>query len=345
MHEQDFPSSLEPLLCGDGSGPKNHIYAISSQEGTIARRSWELKLQETLGPEYVLIQSHTLMGIHLCIFIHRDLVWYTSAVDTCHVATKLGGMLRTKGAVGICMTVKGSSFLFVDSHLTAHAKNVQQRNDDFHTIRKSFVFPKYADKVPPGSEDVTHAFDFVIWMGDLNYRVDMKRATVEKLIKDNHWSLLLANDQLCKEREGLRVFAGFSEGRIRFPPTFKFDLSSHTYDTSTKQRVPSWTDRVLFRGQIACEAYGYVSSLTTSDHRPVYAILAATMAGGVPAAPDPSDVAAFDRVALAECMRRRAQSQGLVVAPSPAPRKAVPISDRPSFRDTVVYKSSICTIS
>ena len=29
-----------------------------------------------------------------------------------------------------------------------------------------------------------------------------------------------------------------------FKPTFKFDKDSDAYDTSAKQRVPSWCDRV-----------------------------------------------------------------------------------------------------
>jgi hypothetical protein len=37
---------------------------------------------------------------------------------------------------------------------------------------------------------------------------------------------------------------GFAEGAIRFPPTFKFHPGSSVY---SEQRVPSWTDRVLWR--------------------------------------------------------------------------------------------------
>lgn len=67
-----------------------------------------------------------------------------------------------------------------------------------------------------------------------------------------------------------RVFEGFSEAAITFPPTYKFDTTSETpsqpapnahfgltaYDSSGKMRIPSWTDRVLFRCQ----------SLSTDSH-------------------------------------------------------------------------------
>ena len=43
------------------------------------------------------------------------------------------------------------------------------------------------------------------------------------------------------------VFSGFQEGPVNFAPTYKYDLFSDDYDTSEKQRIPAWTDRVLWR--------------------------------------------------------------------------------------------------
>ena len=43
------------------------------------------------------------------------------------------------------------------------------------------------------------------------------------------------------------VFSGFQEGPVDFAPTYKYDLFSDDYDTSEKQRIPAWTDRVLWR--------------------------------------------------------------------------------------------------
>lgn len=44
-----------------------------------------------------------------------------------------------------------------------------------------------------------------------------------------------------------KVFRAFFEGKIAFPPTYKYDLFSDDYDTSEKMRNPAWTDRVLWR--------------------------------------------------------------------------------------------------
>ena len=37
-----------------------------------------------------------------------------------------------------------------------------------------------------------------------------------------------------------------AQGPLFFRPTYKYDVGTDVYDTSKKQRVPSWTDRVLW---------------------------------------------------------------------------------------------------
>eukprot|EP00045_Choanoeca_perplexa_P014666 m.174461 g.174461 ORF g.174461 m.174461 type:complete len:92 (+) comp16751_c0_seq31:2267-2542(+) len=60
----------------------------------------------------------------------------------------------------------------------------------------------------------------------------------------NNLGPLRVNDQLTRERAEERVFASFSEAHIDFLPTYKYDMLTDDYDTSDKQRVPAWTDRV-----------------------------------------------------------------------------------------------------
>ncbi|KAI6776361.1 hypothetical protein HG530_000306 [Fusarium avenaceum] len=60
---------------------------------------------------------------------------------------------------------------------------------------------------------------------------------------------LLPHDQLrrvIKQRKALHD--GWQEGSITFLPTYKYDIGTvGLFDTSEKQRAPSWCDRILFR--------------------------------------------------------------------------------------------------
>jgi hypothetical protein len=64
-----------------------------------------------------------------------------------------------------------------------------------------------------------------------------------------------------------------TEGPLNFKPTYKYDVGTAVYDTSSKGRIPSWTDRILYvpRDGVLCTAYSADDSVLTSDHRPVYA--------------------------------------------------------------------------
>ncbi|KAJ0977662.1 hypothetical protein J5N97_013136 [Dioscorea zingiberensis] len=70
----------------------------------------------------------------------------------------------------------------------------------------------------------------VIWLGDLNYHLTTSRNdTQEQLVLRNDWQALLEKDQLRIEQKAGRVFTGWKEGRIYFPPTYKYLANSDNY--------------------------------------------------------------------------------------------------------------------
>ena len=112
--------------------------------------------------------------------------------------------------------------------------------------------------------------DVIIWAGDFNYRLNttyrhavdevalynvrkndiLRRAeNAESTSHLSHLDGLMESDQLTQQRIEQRTFPGFDEARITFPPSYKYDKHQpgFCFDSSEKQRVPSWTDRVLFR--------------------------------------------------------------------------------------------------
>lgn len=118
-----------------------------------------------------------------------------------------------------------------------------------------------------------HAFDHVIWAGDLNFRINGTREVVDSLLSHHRHDVLIAYDQMNMLLQFETAFAGFEEGPLTFRPTYKFDKGTDTYDTSPKRRIPAWTDRILYKSSPSIELLSYSSSTSvrTSDHRPVYA--------------------------------------------------------------------------
>lgn len=68
-------------------------------------------------------------------------------------------------------------------------------------------------------------------------------------------------------------FNEFTEAKITFRPTYKFNVNSDEYDSGPKKRLPSWTDRILYVAQpnLECLSYHSDTTLKISDHKPVYA--------------------------------------------------------------------------
>jgi len=89
---------------------------------------------------------------------------------------------------------------------------------------------------------------------------------------------MLHNDQLRWSMANSLVLDNFVEHSICFKPTYKLDINSDKYDSSTKKRIPAWTDRILFvPSGVTCTAYDADFSLRSSDHRPVYASFEASV--------------------------------------------------------------------
>ena len=116
--------------------------------------------------------------------------------------------------------------------------------------------------------------DAVILLGDLNYRLDgLPDEAVAELLAANELETLKLHDQLHRHRRAGSVCWGLSEAPLTFGPTYKFAPDSCEYSGGGKGRVPAWTDRILFRGDVSCKAYTAGMDVCGSDHKPVLALL------------------------------------------------------------------------
>ena len=98
-----------------------------------------------------------------------------------------------------------------------------------------------------------HRFDHVLWMGDLNFRVDLGNhgtkhefANVKAMCLMKRWSELLEGDQLLAAKRRQRIFCGFYEAPVVFAPTYRMVKDGPGY-SNKKFQNPSYTDRILVR--------------------------------------------------------------------------------------------------
>jgi hypothetical protein len=228
---------------------------------------WETQVQKTLNEqrpkgEYILLRSGQLVGTALMLFIKSRKIPYVKRVDGSIKKTGLKGMAGNKGAIAIRLEYGTTSICFVTAHLAAGHNNVEQRNLDYHTIDHGIHFTR---------RRAISDHDLVFWASDSNYRIDLSNEEVRHLITEKRWDTLYENDQLNLGMVAGETFRYYNEGKINFPPTYKFDNGTDQYDTSEKNRVPAWTDRILYKGQGLKQLEYHSADLKMSDHRPVYA--------------------------------------------------------------------------
>lgn len=317
--EKLFPANLNDLLLPTDSEFAQDFYVIGVQEGCPDRREWDTCLQETLGPHYVMLYAATHGVLYLTVFIRRDLMWFCSEVEHATVTTRIISQIKTKGAVAIALMFFGTSFLFITSHFTSGDAKVYERILDYNKIIEALALPKCLPDTNPyrsNPSDVTTRFDQVFWFGDFNFRLNKDRAEIETIMKqtvEGDMSLLLEHDQLSKEMKDGSIFKGFQEAPIHFFPTYKFDIGCDNYDTTSKQRTPSYTDRILFKNRqandIKAVKYNSCSSIKTSDHRPVVAVFQVKLRPGRDNIPLCGGL--FDRSLYLEGIRRRMTAREL----------------------------------
>lgn len=237
---------------------------------TTNTRAWEQIITSYLNSKrtskVVLLKSQQLVGMLMLIFAAESELDKVQNVVTSEVKVGFSGVAGNKGAVCTSLTYYDSSICLICCHMAADQKYFYQRVSDYKAISQTrFGLSKQYSKV-------INEHDFVFWFGDMNWRIDVTYEQAIRLIRDKNFGEMYKYDQLMRAQRDNLAFIGFLEEAITFPPTYKFDNGTSTYDTSQKRRIPAWTDRVLYKspsGQfVECNLY-QSAPLYISDHTPV----------------------------------------------------------------------------
>ena len=187
------------------------------------------------------------------------------------------------------------------AHLAAGFANYDERNRDYQTVAHGLRFLR---------NRTIDDHDSIIWLGDFNYRVGLNNESVRKSIEIGDLATLYQNDQVCEsghlwfgengtltmgqlniQMMAGRAFAFYSEASLTFLPTYRYDIGTDDYDTSSvspltpssvhsmltdmnreKARIPAWCDRVVWKGNNLRQLSYNTAPLRFSDHKPVYAV-------------------------------------------------------------------------
>ncbi|XP_052012685.1 phosphatidylinositol 3,4,5-trisphosphate 5-phosphatase 2 isoform X1 [Apodemus sylvaticus] len=257
------------------------IYVFGTQENSVGDREWldllRGGLKELTDLDYRQIAMQSLWNIKVAVLVKPEHENRISHVSTSSVKTGIANTLGNKGAVGVSFMFNGTSFGFVNCHLTSGNEKTTRRNQNYLDILRLLSL---GDR-QLSAFDISLRFTHLFWFGDLNYRLDMDIQEILNYISRREFEPLLRVDQLNLEREKHKVFLRFSEEEISFPPTYRYERGSRdTYawhkqkPTGVRTNVPSWCDRILWKSypetHIICNSYGCTDDIVTSDHSPVF---------------------------------------------------------------------------
>ncbi|XP_014242921.1 72 kDa inositol polyphosphate 5-phosphatase-like [Cimex lectularius] len=166
-------------------------------------------------------------------------------------------MFSKVGAIITNFNLFNTQFTFVGLRLSEKA-DAQRRINQYEAVRKNIK-----ENYDPDS-------DYVFWLGNFNFKIDLDSTNVKPLIEKKDWSTLLLHDQLKKAQKDKESFEDLTEQNINFRPTYKFKPSTNTYNWNV---TPSWADRILFRSKknstLTPLKYELIEEYTKTEHKPV----------------------------------------------------------------------------
>ncbi len=229
-------------------------------------------MKETENNPYQIIKELDLVGIYVIIFARAYSFKYIKNFDYQIVKSGFMGNLGNKGSCLLRFNINDSRIAIACNHLSAGQELYEARRAEITNILNT-SFRKYPNL---HFKD----YDYYFFFGDLNSRtsLDITDSRIDNLVNNHSKTLngdfndILIHDQFKQYQKESSLILQMDEAPIKFSPTYKYTIGSSEYDAN-KKRIPSWTDRILFKKFSETIPLAYNKCLLSlSDHQPVYGL-------------------------------------------------------------------------
>ena len=182
------------------------------------------------------------------------------------------GSIGNKGSCLLRFNINDSKIAIACNHLSAGQELYEARRTEITDVLNT-SFKKY--------QDIKFKdYDYYFFFGDLNSRLnlDYTNPLIEDILNNHSKTLkgdftnILIHDQFKQYQKESSLILQMDEAPIKFSPTYKYNIGSNEYDKN-KKRIPSWTDRILFKKFSETSPLAYNKCLLSlSDHQPIYGL-------------------------------------------------------------------------
>ena len=253
-----------------------NILSITTNEDSV--KNWTKNIISTINSlfpyTFKQISVLNLVGIYCICLAQSHLKENIEIIDSKVVKTGLFGTLGNKGYLVLNLKLyKNLEISFAVGHLEAGTS--KNSNEERISTLKQILNTKLGQKdEEEGYQKRFKNSDIWIILGDLNFRIDLPFENSFEFIQRREFENLYEFDQLYQSRLKDGGLIDINEGKINFPPTYKYISGSNNYLNELENlRTPSWTDRILFcqKNNIRNINYSSIPTIMYSDHRPVQA--------------------------------------------------------------------------
>ncbi|KAH3722035.1 hypothetical protein DPMN_064984 [Dreissena polymorpha] len=260
------------------------VYVVGTQQSSTSEKDWVSRLKAGLKAcvliDMELVEVCSLWGIRLAILCKPEHKAHITRVQRSSVRTGIANALGNKGAVAISFYFNGTSFCFINTHLTSGDEKCNRRNQNFRDIVKNLTLNLGQKHL--SLFDITSQFQHVFWLGDLNYPIEEDIKMILRKVHEKDIGFLMERDQLRKQQKHKTSFSGFQEAEVTFLPTYRLERNvpgnkyawKQVKTTGVRINAPSYCDRVLWKSYpgtfVENVAYGCSDAILSSDHRPVF---------------------------------------------------------------------------